>query len=112
MCIFLCNCYFPLASPPPPPPPPFSLSVTYTPLTPSIFPKLSTAMTSLGVIAEEMDKDRRKAFELQGKLDRFKKGATAKGKKVYIPDPCEATEKRVAKLEELYDTAVIDVQVK
>ena len=69
-------------------------------------------MTSLGVIAEEMDKDRRKAFELQSKLDKFRKGATAKEKTVNIPDACEATGKRIAKLEELYDTAVIDVQVK
>ena len=69
-------------------------------------------MTSLGVMAEEMDKDRKKAFELQGKLDKFKKGPTAKGKRVYVPDACEAAEKRVAKLEELYDTAIIDVQVK
>ena len=70
-------------------------------------------MTSLGMIAEEMDKDRKRAFELQCQLDKFRKGPTAKGKKgcVHVPDPCEAAEKRIAKLEELYDNAVTDVQV-
>ena len=29
-----------------------------------------------------------------------------------LPDPCEAAKKRVDKLEELYDTAVTEVQVK
>ena len=102
--------------------PPLSLSLSFSHslthkhthnwLAPSIYPKVSTAMEILKVMAEEMDKDRKRAFELQGKLDKFRKGATTKGKRVYLPDPCEAAEKKVTKLEELYDTALTEVQVK
>ena len=64
-----------------------------------------------------MDRDRKKAFELQGKLDRLKKGPVPKGKekkkqrKFSLPDPSEAVEKRAAKLEALYDDAMTEIQV-
>ena len=58
-------------------------------------------------MAEEMDKDRKKAFELQVKLNKL----SDKRRKASLPDPTEALEKKAAKLEELYNDSIQRVQV-
>ena len=78
--------------------------------------QLDAAVKSLSVMAEEMDKDRKRTVKLQGKLDKSKKGPTKskegkKGRKVSMPDPSEAIEKRAAKLEELLDGTLQEIQV-
>ena len=65
----------------------------------------------MSVIADEMDKDRKKAFELQSKLDKVKGKEGNKERKVSLPDPSEAIEKKAAKLESLYDNAMTELQV-
>ena len=68
-------------------------------------------------MAEEMERDRKKAFELQGKLEKSKKETekhTKKAKearKVRLPDQSEPVDKRAAKLEELLKDALEDIQV-
>ena len=71
----------------------------------------------MSVIAEEMEKDRTKAFALQNKLEEVTRGAVKnkewkrKRTKPTLPDLSEALEKRAAKLEQLYNDSVQEIQV-
>ena len=72
---------------------------------------MSAAMTSMGVMAEEISKERRTTVKLRGKLDKTKGKEGKKGREVSLPDPCEAVEQQAVKLKELLDDATKELQV-
>ena len=77
--------------------------------------QLEAAIGNINVIAEEMERDRKKAFELQDELEKFNKSVPTKQKKkwkkAYLPDRSEAIETQMTKLEELYNDALREIQV-
>ena len=79
--------------------------------------QLEAAMSNTTVVVEEIEKESKKAFELQHKLEKVIKGSLKhtkcrrKWRKSSLPDPSIAIEKRAAKLEELYNDSVQEIQV-
>ena len=71
----------------------------------------SAALVSMGVMAEEMSKERKEVVRLKNK-SKTKDGKHGKKSAHSLPDPSEAIEKRAAKYEDLYDKALQEIQVR
>ena len=72
----------------------------------------SAALVSMGVMAEEMSKERKEVVRLKNKSKTKDGKHGKKSDHTYsLPDPSEAIEKRAAKYEELYDKALQEIQV-
>ena len=61
----------------------------------------------MGVMAEEMSKEHKEVVRVKNKSKTKRANKSAHS----LPDPSEAIEKRAAKYEELYDTALQEIQV-
>ena len=70
----------------------------------------SAALVSMGVMAEEMSKERKEVVKLKNK-SKAKDGKRGRKSAHSLPDPSEAVEERAAKLEERYDKALQEMQV-
>ena len=75
-----------------------------------MYTQASAALVSMGVMAEEISKERKEVAKLKNKSkakDRKWRRESAHS----LPDPSEAIEKRAAQLEELYDKALEEIKV-
>ena len=77
---------------------------------PNNYMQASAALVSMSVMAEEMSKERKEIVRLKNK-SKTKDMKCGKESAHSLPDPSEAIEKRAAKYEELYDKALLEIQV-